>query len=53
MAWTEIKYSKNQVDNAGFILIQSSNQEEINEATEILDNWRSSHSFPLHIFKKD
>ncbi|MFA6963510.1 MAG: RelA/SpoT domain-containing protein [Patescibacteria group bacterium] len=53
MAWTEIKYSKNLVNRAGDTLIsQGSSTDEINEALMVLDNWRSAHSFPLHIFKK-
>jgi ppGpp synthetase/RelA/SpoT-type nucleotidyltranferase len=53
MTWTEIKYSKSQVDKAGMILIsENSSTENVIEAVEILNNWRSAHSFPLHIFKK-
>lgn len=53
MAWTEIKYSKSQVDKAGIILINENfSTEEKDKAITILDNWRSAHSFALHIFKK-
>ena len=52
MAWTEIKYKKSKVDQAGEILINENySKKDIDGATLILDNWRSSHSFPLHTFK--
>ncbi len=53
MAWTQIKYKKSKVDQAGNVLIsENSTTNDIDEALTVLDNWRSSHSFPLHIFKK-
>lgn len=52
MAWTEIKYKKSEVNQAGDVLInKNSSKENTDNATAILDNWRSSHSFPLHTFK--
>jgi ppGpp synthetase/RelA/SpoT-type nucleotidyltranferase len=54
MARTEIKpkYKKSRVDRAGDILIsKTSSEDELDNAAVILDNWRSSHSFPLHTFK--
>lgn len=52
MQWTEIKYKKGRVNWAGNTLInKNSSKEDINKATIILDNWRSSHSFSLHTFK--
>lgn len=52
MQWTEIKYNKSKVNWAGDILIdKNSSEDDINKAITILDNWRSSHSFPLHVFK--
>ncbi len=53
MKWTEIKYKKGEVDRAGDVLINENlSVNDIDKALNILDNWRSSHSFPLHIFKK-
>jgi len=53
MAWTEIKYRKREVDRAGNALSnENSTVNDIDKSLKILDNWRSSHSFPLHIFKK-
>ncbi|MBI3627821.1 MAG: RelA/SpoT domain-containing protein [Candidatus Sungbacteria bacterium] len=51
MGWTKLNFSKNQVNKAGDVLISSSSSsEEISNALDILTNWRSSHSFPLHTF---
>ena len=56
--WETPKYSKKQIDRAGKI-ISSLNSlslrdidislEDINNATDILNNWRSSHAYPLQI----
>lgn len=47
------KYSKSQTDKAGSVLSkEESIEEEKNSALEILSQWRGSHSYPLHIFKK-
>ena len=47
------KFSKSKTDAAGVILTsrKSSTEEKI-EALEVLSNWRASHSYPMHIFKK-
>ncbi|MDO8668872.1 MAG: RelA/SpoT domain-containing protein [Candidatus Buchananbacteria bacterium] len=51
MKWTKPNFSKNQINKAGDILISTrSTSEELGEAIDILSNWRSSHSFPLHVF---
>src|SRR5689334_15705630 len=53
MSWITRKYSKSSVDKAGRVLIdKNSLDEEILKSTDIVNNWRSAHSFPLHIFKK-
>ena len=47
------KFSKSKTDSAGDILRNSEESEENkNSALEILSNWRASHSYPMHIFKK-
>ncbi|MEK6951189.1 MAG: RelA/SpoT domain-containing protein [Nanoarchaeota archaeon] len=53
MDWVKPKgYTEAQIDHAGEILISdNSSIEEINNALEILDNWRAIHSYPMHIFK--
>jgi ppGpp synthetase/RelA/SpoT-type nucleotidyltranferase len=53
MEWIKSEYSKSQINHAGEILIdEDSSEEQINEAREILDNWRAIHAYPMHIFKK-
>jgi len=52
MAWEKPKYNKNDLNKAGQILKnEDSPDEEIAKATEILNNWRVIHSYPLHIFQ--
>jgi hypothetical protein len=52
MAWTTRKYSKNKVDKAGDVLIDSSaSTEEKEAALDVINNWRSSHAFPLNTFQ--
>jgi hypothetical protein len=51
MDWTKLKYSKNQINKAGETLVaQNITSEQQGNAMDILSNWRSSHSFPLHVF---
>jgi len=47
------KFSKSKTDVAGKILTdkQSLEKEQI-KALEVLSNWRASHSYPMHVFKK-
>ncbi len=53
MNWAKVKFSKSKVDKAGKILIdKNSSERNINLALEVLNNWRASHSYPMHIFKK-
>lgn len=47
------EYSKSKIDRAGTILTSDiSTREDREKALEILDSWRASHKYPLHIFKK-
>lgn len=57
MAWATLEFSKRKVDWAGRMLIQRSERhthrsfEELaayNQALEIINNFRSSHGYPLH-----
>jgi len=43
------EYSKNQVKKAGEVLIGKENDMSEEEALAILNNWRSSHAYPLNI----
>ena len=49
--WKEPSYSKREINDAG-IKIRSVNitERERNQALEVIDNWRSAHAYPLHIF---
>lgn len=48
--WKIVKYSKNQINEAGKIIRKdSSSEEELRFATKVIDNWRAAHAYPLHI----
>jgi ppGpp synthetase/RelA/SpoT-type nucleotidyltranferase len=52
MAWAKLKYEKHKINWAGKILSSGkSTSDEINEALNILDNWRAVHAYPLHVFQ--
>jgi len=52
MTWTKPKYGKAKVDKAGHILVsENSTEEEKEEAMTILNNWRSSHGYPMNTFQ--
>ena len=58
MAWVRPQYSRRQVDIAGMTLIQNradnATYEELvafDDALTVINNWRSSHSYPLHALK--
>ncbi|MBI2508192.1 RelA/SpoT domain-containing protein [Candidatus Woesearchaeota archaeon] len=52
MAWTKPKYGKAKIDRAGHILVsEDSTEEEKEEAMSILNNWRSSHGYPMNTFQ--
>lgn len=51
MQWTKLKFSNNEVNRAGDTLISlTPKPSERDVAADILSNWRSAHSFPLHTF---
>ena len=52
MVRKKLKYDKKEINNAGIILKDSkSSEEDINKATNVLNNWRAIHRYPLHIFQ--
>src|SRR3989344_2069575 len=52
MTWKKLKYDKSELNKAGQILkSEKSSDEEVVKATEVLNNWRAIHSYPLHIFQ--
>lgn len=49
MTWATPQFSKGAVDRAGRVLANSlASAEELTEALVVINNWRSSHSFPLN-----
>lgn len=42
-----MKYSRNQINKAGEILITSSDREEVSHVINIIDDWRELHLLPL------
>ncbi len=52
MTWTKLIYNKSKVDNAGHILTDmGATPEDIENALTILNNWRSSHGYPMNTFQ--
>ena len=50
--WTEPQFSRGSVDRAGKVLVSdAATRGERAEALHIINNWRSSHSYPLTILK--
>ena len=51
MAWTKPEYTHNAVDKAGDALISNDLFIDIEGALKIVNNWRSSHGYPLQSIK--
>jgi len=52
MVWTKPIYNRTKVDNAGHILTNKEvSQEDIENALTVLNNWRSSHGYPMNTFQ--
>lgn len=55
MAWVKPLYSKERVKRAGILLASedlfSQEFDAIDEAFQILNNWRSSHNYPVNTFQ--
>lgn len=48
--WKTVEYSRSQIIKAGKTIKKDNIDEaEYNEATQIIDNWRASHAYPLHV----
>ena len=48
--WKTVEYSRNQIIKAGKIIKKDNIlPQEINKATDIIDNWRAAHAFPMHV----
>lgn len=49
--WKEPEYSKKQINQAGDIIRKgAASQIERAAALNVIDNWRSAHAYPLHVF---
>jgi len=52
MTWTKPLYNKAKIDRAGHVLMNEYSTEEAREeALTILNNWRSSHGYPMNTFQ--
>ena len=48
--WKELSYSRNEVIKAGEKIIDDNiTKEEEKESKKVIDNWRASHGYPLHV----
>lgn len=48
--WKQVEYSRTKIINAGKIIKKDEAAlEQILESTNIIDNWRAAHAFPLHV----
>lgn len=49
--WKTPEYTKRQINNAGDVIRdENATEQEYAEALKIVDNWRSAHAYPLHVF---
>jgi len=48
MTWVVRQYSKTRIDKAGEALLQPETADAREAALEVINNWRSSHAFPLN-----
>ena len=52
MAWVTPLYSKERIKRAGITLFDdNASDDEYEEALQVLNNWRSSHSYPVNTFQ--
>ncbi|MFL6597260.1 MAG: RelA/SpoT domain-containing protein, partial [Chthoniobacterales bacterium] len=54
-SWTEPRHTSREVTAAGKLLYHSEvskNSESYLKATEVVENWRDAHNYPLHVIKK-
>ncbi len=48
MAWTQLKYSRKEINEAGAPLSSPINNDKIVQSIDIIDNFRAAHAFPLN-----
>ena len=48
--WKKVEYSRSQIIKAGkTVRKEESTKEQIDFATQVIDNWRAAHAYPLHV----
>lgn len=48
--WKTVEYSRSQIIKAGKVMKDSADlPENIEHATDVVDNWRAAHAYPLHV----
>ena len=48
--WKIVEYSKRQINDAGNIIRKdNTTAEELAFATQVIDNWRAAHAYPMHL----
>lgn len=48
--WKIVEYSKRQINDAGNIIRKdNTTAEELAFATQVIDNWRAAHAYPMHV----
>lgn len=48
--WKKVEYSRSKIIKSGKIIRKAdSTEEQLEEATKVIDNWRAAHAFPLHV----
>lgn len=48
--WEKVQYTRSQIDKAGKIIASgNATNDQIAEALKVLNNWRASHAYPLHV----
>ena len=48
--WKKVEYSRNKIIKSGKIIKNPfATEEQIKEATVVIDNWRAAHAYPLHV----
>jgi hypothetical protein len=51
--WAKLKYPRSEVNAAGRVLVSDDGDDiALERALDVINNWRSSHSFPLNTFQK-
>ena len=49
--WKTPEYTKKEINNAGALIRDSAiSEKDHNNALKVIDNWRSAHAYPLHVF---